>query len=120
MQGVPLVVLANKQDLINALRAAEVGSSTAVNQHAMLAALMHTQLSSVCTKKSAGPPMVAAHLSFQPMASRKDVLCSMARRMHEACARSCIHGQQSLQPLKALSTVHLQNCNSFWLSCADC
>ncbi len=31
MQGVPLVVLANKQDLINALRAAEVGSSRAFN-----------------------------------------------------------------------------------------
>ena len=58
MQGVPLVVLANKQDLINALRAAEVGSSRAFNQHSMLAASMHTQLSSECTKKSVSPPLV--------------------------------------------------------------
>ena len=68
MQGVPLVVLANKQDLINALRAAEVGRSTAFDQHAMLAASMHTQLSSKCTKKSAGPP---GHVSFETMASLK-------------------------------------------------
>ncbi len=58
MQGVPLVVLANKQDLINALRAAEVGSLRVFNQHATLAASKHTQLSSECTKQSVSPPLV--------------------------------------------------------------